>query len=257
VFVRFWLGVHRPNWLPLTDVGVMVSHRTMRARKTLPRALGPWVLDSGGFTALNTTGRWDETADEYVRAVERYTADIGGLVWASPQDWMCEPRVLRMTGKTVDEHQRLTVENFLALDGRGPFIPVLQGWEPGDYFAHVEMYERAGVDLRARPLVGLGSVCRRQATREIALLVDQLATYGLRLHGYGVKRGALRTVGQYLTSADSMAWSYNARREPPLNGCDHASCRNCLRYALQWRTSTLRALDVQQLRLFTPEGVMR
>jgi len=38
-----------------------------------------------------------------------------------------------------------------------------------------------------------------------------------------------------LTSADSMAWSFWARYDAPLEGCTHQSCANCRIYALQWR----------------------
>jgi hypothetical protein len=93
-----------------------------------------------------------------------------------------------------------------------------------------------GADAAA-PLVGLGSVCRRQATTEIARIVAELAALGLRLHGFGVKRAGL-------VSADSMAWSYHARRRPPLPGCvGQKNCANCLPYALAWRARMLAILD--------------
>ncbi len=45
-----------------------------------------------------------------------------------------------------------------------------------------------------------------------------------------------------LTSADSMAWSVDARRKPPLPGCTrHKNCANCPRYALRWRRQVLAA----------------
>jgi len=47
---------------------------------------------------------------------------------------------------------------------------VLQGWELRDYARCVAMYRGAGVGLRDYPVVGVGSVCRRQATEEIAEL---------------------------------------------------------------------------------------
>jgi hypothetical protein len=64
-----------------------------------------------------------------------------------------------------------------------------------------------------------------------------------------------------VVSADSLAWSYGARRRPPLPECrgDHAHCQNCLRYALRWRRKLLDTLDIDepartelraQLRLF-------
>jgi hypothetical protein len=98
------------------------------------------------------------------------------------------------------------------------------------------LYESAGVNLAALPRVGLGSVCRRQSTAEIAVIAGTLARRGLRLHGFGVKTGGLHLYGHRLASADSMAWSYAARREPPLPGCTgHQNCANCLRYATRWR----------------------
>jgi hypothetical protein len=93
-------------------------------------------------------------------------------------------------------------------------------------------------------------VCRRQATSEIAELVCVLAHAGLRLHGFGVKTRGLAQVAGWLTSADSLAWSYQARRRPPLVGCcGHRNCANCPCWALAWRERVLAELDTRQLRL--------
>jgi hypothetical protein len=97
---------------------------------------------------------------------------------------------------------------------------------------------RAGTG--AEPLVGLGSVCRRQATSEIDRIITTLAGQGLRLHGFGVKTAGLGRYGWALESADSLAWSYAARREPPLPGHRHKNCANCLAYALAWRERVVR-----------------
>ena len=49
-------------------------------------------------------------------------------------------------------------------------------------------YERRGINLTAEPLVGLGSVCRRQATAEVHTLITALRERGItRLHGFGFK----------------------------------------------------------------------
>ena len=87
-----------------------------------------------------------------------------------------------------------------------PWLPVVQGWTLPDYLRCVDMYAAAGVDLRDVPVVGLGSVCRRQATSEIGELVTCFAERGLRLHGFGVKSAGWRLYGHLLASADSMAW---------------------------------------------------
>jgi hypothetical protein len=52
-----------------------------------------------------------------------------------------------------------------------------------------------------------------------------------------------------MLSADSLAWSFEARRAAPLAGCRHANCANCLRYAAAWRERTLSWLDMVQLHL--------
>jgi hypothetical protein len=241
--LRFLLGTHETSWLARAGVDLFVSHRRLAPRRSLPRAVAPWALDSGGFTELNLYGRWATTTVEYLDAVARYEAEIGLLAWAAPQDWMCEPFVIERTGLSVREHQERTVANYLELRGRGPFVPVLQGWTRADYLTCVALYADAGVDLTAEPLVGFGTVCRRQGTAEIAELVRELARGGIALHGFGMKLAAFTTdVPLFLASADSLAWSYNARRNPPLPGCPHRSCANCLRWALAWRERALAAI---------------
>jgi hypothetical protein len=81
---------------------------------------------------------------------------------------------------------------------------VLQGWELPDYIRCVDLYRSAGVDPAALPRVGLGSVCRRQSTGQIADIVITLANLGLNLHGFGVKTGGLHKYGYRLSSADCL-----------------------------------------------------
>jgi hypothetical protein len=166
------------------------------------------------------------------------------MALASPMDWMCEPDVRKATNKTVVEHQWLTIDNFnelRALAPEQPWFPVLQGWTLRDYLAHVDAYARGGVDLTKEPLVGVGTVCRRQHTAEAVAILTALAGLGLRLHGFGLKTKGLRQLDGVLASADSMAWSYRARREgangaPPWCGSTaHKNCANCLPFALHWR----------------------
>jgi hypothetical protein len=119
------------------------------------------------------------------------------------------------------------------------------------YLACIDRYSAAGVDPAAVPLVGLGSVCRRQATGEIGTITAELARRGLRLHGFGVKQQGLARYADHLESADSLAWSYAARHRPALPGCTrHRNCANCPHYALAWRAQVIADLDgPRQLRL--------
>src|SRR5699024_2689834 len=142
----------------------------LRKRRRLPVAVTDWALDSGGFTELNLHGRWETTPHDYAAAVRRYRDEIGKIQWAAPQDWMCEPAVLARTGLTVADHQRRTLDNLLTLRTTAPdlpWVPVLQGWAPEDYRRHVDAYTAAGINLTREPVVGLGSVCRRQDTAPV------------------------------------------------------------------------------------------
>jgi len=67
----FVLGAHHPSWLEQVDVPLFVSHRRLRGQQRLPRALGPWALDSGGFTELAKYGGWRTSEGEYLEAVTR------------------------------------------------------------------------------------------------------------------------------------------------------------------------------------------
>lgn len=256
----FYLGAHQPHWLWQVDFPLFVSHRQLARRKTLHPATCRWALDSGGFTELSLNGRWTTSPAAYAEAVARYADLLGRLDFAAPQDWMCEPFMTERTGLSVAEHQERTVANYLELTALAPhlpFIPVLQGWSLADYLRCVDLYRSAGVDLTALPRVGLGSVCRRQSTGQITDIVTTLAGLGLSLHGFGVKTGGLHRYGHRLGSADSMAWSYQARRQAPLPGCtSHKNRANCLRYAAAWRTELLRHLAArgQQTDLFDLGG---
>jgi hypothetical protein len=266
---RFLLGTHQPGWLTRAGVPLFVSDRRLRVYRHLPRAAAPWALDSGGFTELQQYGQWTCGPAGYAARVRRYRDEIGALMWAAPQDWMCEPIVIaggragRLTfagtGLTVAEHQRRTVTSLLDLRDLAPevwWLPVLQGYTTTEYLACADLYAAAGIDLPAEPLVGLGSVCRRQATAEAHQIITALHARGItRLHGFGVKILGLRRYGHLLASADSLAWSEDARRRArPMPGCPahrpscpprcrahHANCANCLRFALAWRAAKILA----------------
>ena len=195
---------------------------------------------------IHRHGGWKQSPEEYLERV--YLLDDKAqrsMLWASPQDWMCEPDALKATGLSVEQHQQLTIENYLelkVLDKRGLIIPVLQGWELGDHLVHVEMYRAAGVDLAELPLVGVGTICRRQRTSEIRSLVTSLYDVGIKMHGFGVKSRGLGMYSDMLVSADSMAWAFMARMDALGNrprpcgdpAARHVACTNCYQWAHMW-----------------------
>lgn len=270
---EFFLGTHAANWLwAVEDVPLFVSYRRLKRRKTpFPRATTRWAMDSGGFTELSNPPegspqtvwhdcpnnlpipevrwphRWQVTPEEYVANVRRFANELGNLQWAAPQDWMCEPWILRDTGLTVEEHQRRTIHNGMLLREIGsdlPFIYAVQGWTVSDYHRHIDMYAEAGIDLTKEPIVGVGSVCRRESTAEAEAIFESIARRGITIHGFGVKTGGLTKYDRHLISSDSLAWSYGARRDQvKLDGCTHrGDCRNCLHFAVEWHRRVLNDL---------------
>ena len=240
----FYLGTHLPQWLTWCDVPLFVSRSVLKNRKTFPRAKTRWALDSGAFSELAKFGKWTIPAKEYAGFVERVAGEVGNLEWAAPQDWMCEPHMLGKTGMTILQHQELTTRNWEELCGLSTshIIPVLQGWGVGDYARHVEMYDKRGYDLREQPVVGLGSVCRRQDTRWAESIVTYLTAQGLKIHAFGFKVTGLKRVAHLLRSSDSMSWSYAARcRGHTMEGCSHRAkrCNHCPKWAMDWREALL------------------
>jgi hypothetical protein len=252
----FLLGVSQGRALEKLNVPLFITYRALaKYRRTgdhFPKARTVWALDSNGYSEIKEHGEWTISPDVYGGAVYRFLEDAGTRpIFVAPQDFMCEPEIIAKTGLGVAIHQELTTDSVLYLRGEfpaAPWIPVLQGWTLDQYLDHVERYAAVGIDLTIEPVVGLGSVCRRESTAEIGAIVSVLHGMGINLHGFGVKRQGLVRYGHYLYSADSHAWSAGARkRSIKLPGCEHSGpCNNCLRYALEWRADTLKALRQPQ-----------
>ncbi len=212
--MRFFVGLHQPSDAKHFD-SVFVSVNRIRNRKS-PFVVGDWIMDSGAFTEISTHGCYRHSVKEYADQIKRWK-DNGNLLAAVTQDYMCEAHILAKTGLTVAEHQRLTIERYDALvaEDTGVYIiPALQGWKPSEYADHVRQY---GERLAYGAWVGVGGVCKRQGDPDAiaaVLLAIKRERPDLRLHGFGVKTTALQSglIQELLYTADSMAWSYAARR---------------------------------------------
>jgi hypothetical protein len=241
--VRFFTGLHQPSDARHFDAA-FVSVNRLRPRKA-PMQARDWIMDSGAFTEISTHGRYRTSVAEYAAEIRRWaTNGSGHLLAAVAQDWMCEPFIVARTGLSVQDHQRLTVERYDALraeDCAGVYVmPVLQGFAPDDYVQHVTMY---GDRLELGQWVGVGSVCKRNGDpRQVAavLLAIKAVRPDLRLHGFGLKTTALSDplVRAQLDTADSMAWSFHARK----NGRSANDWREAVRWA-----GAIAARPVQQL----------
>jgi hypothetical protein len=192
----------------------MISVNRLRNRKS-DFAVNEWMLDSGAFTELARFGHYRHSVQEYADCIKRWKT-CGQLLAAVSQDYMTEPFIREKTGLTIADHQRLTIERYDELLGctTGVYIlPVLQGYQPEEYVAHIRQY---GNRLTTGMWVGVGSVCKRNSKPEqieAILKAIHRERLDLRLHLFGVKLTALKNavVRDLAWSADSMAWSFAAR----------------------------------------------
>jgi len=219
--MRFFVGLHQPVDAQHFEASFVSVTRLRRRQSPVPAA--DWIMDSGAFSTIAAYGGYPEPVSEYADVIKRFALD-GNLLAAVAQDYMCEPWMLAKTGKTVAEHQALTIERYDALlaEDTGVYImPVLQGYEPAEYVTHLRAY---GHRLAYGAWVGVGSICKRNSNPraiEAVLSAIKRERPDLRLHGFGVKLTALASglVRQLLFSADSMAWSFAARMRGRNGNC--------------------------------------
>ena len=210
--MRFFTGLHQPSDAQHFDAAFVSVNRLLNRKG--PFKVGDWIMDSGAFSHMLRDGE-HMPLKQYAAEIRRWKGN-GNLLAAIAQDLMCEQFILDKTGLTILDHQRLTIENYDALlrEETGCYImPVLQGYAPEDYVRHIRMY---GARLARGAWVGVGSVCKRNGDPraiEAVLLAIHDERADLLLHGFGLKSTALSSgiVDQLLYSADSMAWSYQAR----------------------------------------------
>jgi hypothetical protein len=211
----FYVGLHMPSHASRFE-RCMISVNRLRHRRS-GFDVGEWMMDSGAFTEISRHGRYRESPEDYAVQIRRWYGN-GKMVAAVSQDFMCEQFILDKTGMTTAEHQRLTIERYdllLPLVGDAYLLPVLQGYEPQEYVDHIRQYGRR---LKAGAWTGVGSVCKRNVdidAIEEVLMAIRTERPDLRLHGFGVKLTALKSsvVNDCLYSADSLAWSFSARKQ--------------------------------------------
>jgi hypothetical protein len=229
---EFFVGLHQPSDARHFDK-CCISVNRLRNRKS-DFAVRKWIMDSGAFSEISRNGGYSRPPQEYARQIRRWSA-VGDQVAAASQDWMVEPEILRRTGLTMRDHQRLTIERFDSLRdcdlGAAHLMPVLQGQLPEHYVRHLDQY---GARIESGSRVGVGSVCKRNGSaRETRAILRAIKSHrpSLRLHGFGLKKTALRwfSVRRYLATADSMAWSFAARKR----GADPNDWREARRFAEQ------------------------
>jgi hypothetical protein len=198
--MKFFVGLHQPSDAKHVSQSFISVHRLANRKSDFEAR--DWIMDSGAFSTILMHGRYPSPVEEYAKQVMRWKS-CGNMLAAVSQD-LCEPRMLDI-------------------------MPVLQGYAPADYIEHIRQY---GQRLKHGAWVGVGSVCKRNgkpdAIRNVLLAIKSVRP-DLRLHGFGLKTTSLRDpmIRSFLHSADSMAWSFAARK----NGRSANSYQEALSFA--------------------------
>jgi hypothetical protein len=204
------------------------SFKQLRKRKKeLPKCRGKFLMDSAGFTELSNYGKYTFDIPEYLSCVRRFNPD-----YFVNMDWMCEPSIIQKTKENIQYHINATIENYydmiqqLTEDEIRRSIPVIQGWCIQDYLYCIEGYEKNGLIM---PYMGIGSICRRGSTREIAKIISIIKGElpNVKLHGFGVKKSVIDILPNgVLHSIDTAAYmfgkKYNGRWVTSANCIDLA-----------------------------------
>lgn len=214
--MKFYTGMHHPADAHMVERAFISINQVRGRKKAVPS--NDWIVDSGAFREIEKFGKYRHDPANYAAEVNRLAAINPGMIAAVSQDFMCEPFMIEKTGLSLAEHQRLTIERYDALRPliKGIYLmPVLQGYSLASYLDHIDQY---GDRLGPGSYVGVGSICKRNVNmREIEAILSAITVKRpqWQMHGFGIKTSALRSgvVRECLYSADSMAWSFAARRQ--------------------------------------------
>jgi len=242
--VKFYVGIRAKADIMWVKERFMTSFQVLRRYKKvwcIPDWL-EWIMDSGAFSELKRHGKYKFTPEEYFDTVQWWQPD-----YFVNMDWMCEETQLKKTGKTITEHQQLSLENQIKLyelledswiKPHCGLIGTIQGWDIPEYIDHIDQLREHDMIL---PRMGIGSICRRGESDNIEAVCKAIRKElpDTHLHGFGVKNVVLRrpSMYDYLDSVDSLAWCWAGWRviDPPrrLFGepCHIHEYKRCIRNA--------------------------
>lgn len=183
----------------------------------------PVYLDSAGFVAAVRYGGWPWTPDDYIALCA-----AAPWRWFASMDWCVEPQVAQNEDAVLDRISgtiRLNIECLVRAQDRGiadRFMPVIQGWEARHY---LRCLDRMWGVIDGRPIIGIGSMCRRhvhgqQGILQIIEALDREAPKGVRFHLFGLKSDGAEILRQHprVASMDSQAYGTEARMRAMRSG---------------------------------------
>jgi len=207
------VNVNRQQLKPLVSDGDILVMRNVMGfqnadslRISEPYA-GRYVLDSGGYTAMDEFGGGFPWSVAEYHEWARSMYDENPFEWVAVMDLACEEAfddaisVAERINKTIDN----TID-LLSHDPEYPVLPVLQGREVNEWLDCYDRLRDHGIDP---DYAGVGTLCRQSRGSRIAEIIRALRTRTdvEAFHGFGVKATAF-TAGVQLETADSQAWSW-------------------------------------------------
>lgn len=240
-----------------------------------------FAMDSAGFTSMllwkkkgrqrGMGGIFPWTCSEYVGFANESNAS-----WWSQPDCCVEPQIassgpeiefrinatatlLEGVLRTLYEWQNelaKTCTSTVVANMLKPPVPVIQGWDVEHYERSLEMlmqiWSRWQPWLAAPSLIGVGSVCRRDLkhpTHGLYAILERLEPLipaGSRLHLFGVKGEALKTVSAkpWIASADSMAYDFGSRIKAHRSGISNSMAHRCAEMD-QWMSAARRRIGAR------------
>lgn len=173
------------------------------------------ALDSAGFVAMSKYNGYLWEIHEYLDLVASFP-----WAWYAAPDLCVEPQI---ANNRMERRLRIaqTVRNFVVCElqardrGLPAPMPVLQGQTVDDYLACADLMPL----LRWPPLIGIGSMCRRELggpdnVEAVVHALDKVLPGSTRFHLFGVKSAAMAVLADHprLASTDSCAWSFDLRQ---------------------------------------------
>jgi len=222
----------------MEEPNVMINYATGNNKPW--RHIENLFIDSGGYSFMKGKGEYSTSDAEYLGFVKQAKPEVFAL-----RDYPCEPDVRDKLNRTVEEHQRMTLERHRSLldlwdDAwwtKAQPVSVIQGWELEDYVHHLDQLRDNGV---LTEYVGIGSVCRRHEDQDLLRIIQRIRQElgpKHKLHAFGVKKNILRfpEALKALDSADSMAYEYAEKYGDRVSGTQSKSFRDSMLEYLKFK----------------------
>lgn len=190
---------------------VMLSYNFTRTLKKPWELSVPLMMDSGAYSVILKHGKYPYSPEDYKNGIYAWAPMIA---WT--MDYPCEKSVRERGRYSVKDAQEMTINNQIELKELSMELEpsmVIQGYSVEEYLEHIDMIKEHGL-LTER--MGIGSICRRGQTKEIARIIRAIHANlpsWVKLHGFGIKKSVIKTTDAKfnLYSADSLSWDYDQR----------------------------------------------